>query len=121
MRIISQDGTMDVPYESSFVYINGRYPKAIYVQTIGDEEQTGFAEYSTPEKAKKAMEMLRNAYTGSVAIFQNVEPTNEVVKALKRQDTEIVCASIDNQPSEIKLENHQNFYFQFPKDDEVEV
>ena len=119
MRIISQDGMADVPYDCACVYINANYPKTIRAQAIGDDEHMLFAVYSTPEKAVKAMGMLRKAYTGSVAIFQNVEPTDAVIESLKRQDTEIVYASLDNQPSEIKLENHQNFYFQFPKDDEV--
>lgn len=121
MRIISQDGTMDTPYESCTVWIGGMNGTSIFVQNIGEDERVTYATYSTPEKAEKAMEMLRKAYTGSVAIFQNVEPTDEVVEALKRQDTEIVYAGLDNQPSEIKFENHQNFYFQFPKDDEVEA
>lgn len=64
--------------------------------------------------------MLRSAYTGSVVMFQNVEPTEEVKKSLERRNTEIICASIDNQPSEIKFENHQNFYFQFPAEEELE-
>lgn len=119
MRIISQDGKYDTPYEMARIWtceLAGSY------QILGNmpaDEVIAIATYTSKEKADKAMEMLRKAYTGSVAIFQNVEPTNEVVKALKRQDTEIVYAELDNQPSEIKLENHQNFYFQFPKDDEV--
>lgn len=120
MRIISQDGTMDTPYESCTVWIGGMNGTSIFAQNIGEDGSVTYATYSTPEKAGKAMKMMRKAYTGSVAIFQNVEPTNEVVKALKRQDTEIAYAELDNQPSEIKLENHQNFYFQFPKDEELE-
>ena len=120
VRIISQDGTMDVPYEMVVIQ---RYRNAIYFLNRNLAGAEGIdiklAEYSTEEKAIKAMEMFRKAYTGSVAIFQNVEPTDKVVEALKRQDTEIVYASFDSQPSEIKFENHQNFYFQFPKDDEV--
>lgn len=100
MRIISQDGTIDVPYESSFVYINGRYPKAIYVQTIGDEEQTRFAEYSTPEKAEKAMEELKYAYLSHNHLkFDKKVPENVSPNIL-----EGVFGA-----------------FQFPKDDEVEV
>ena len=121
MRIISQDGTIDIPYENCSVYINRLNEKEICAQCLGDESNFfSAALYSTPEKAEKAMEMLRKAYTGSVAIFQNVEPTDEVKEMLKRQATEIVYAGLDNQPSEIKFENHQNFYFQFPKDEELE-
>lgn len=120
MRIISQDGTMDTPYESCTVWIGGMNgTSTLFAQNIGEDGRVTYAIYSTPEKAEKAMEMLRKAYTGSVAIFQNVEPTDKVKEAFKRQAIEIVYASLDSQPSEIKFENHQNFYFQFPKDDEV--
>lgn len=123
MRVISQDGAKDFPYDNAWVSvyegcINGR----VYVrmQICGYDDSVDVAEYSTKEKAKKAMEMLRSAYTGSVVMFQNVEPTEEVKKSLERRNTEIICASIDNQPSEIKFENHQNFYFQFPTEEELE-
>ena len=123
MRIISQDGTMDVPYEMVVIQ---RFEEEIYFlnrNLTGVEDfisDIRLAKYSTEAKAIKAMKMFRKAYTGSVAIYQNVEPTDKVVEALKRQDTEIAYAELDNQPSEIKLENHQNFYFQFPKDEELE-
>lgn len=119
MRVISQDGRLDFPYEMSIMWSGDNGD--ILLQAVGEvgEYQT-FAKYSTKEKAKKAMEMLRSAYTGSVVTFQNVEPTEEVKKSLERRNTEIICASIDNQPSEIKFENHQNFYFQFPAEEELE-
>lgn len=121
MRIISQDGTVDIPYENCSVYISRFNENEIYAQWLGDE--TNFfsvAIYSTPEKAEKAMEMLRKAYTGSVAIFQNVESTDELKEMLKRRETEVVYAILDNHPQEIKFENHQNFYFQFPAEEELE-
>lgn len=64
MRVISQDGTMDFPYENSIVFIDTMAKDAVFVrmQAIGDDEVSIMAEYSTEEKAKKAMEMLRDAY-----------------------------------------------------------
>lgn len=64
MRVISQDGTMDFPYENSIVFIDTRSKDAVFVrmQAIGDDEVSIMAEYSTEEKAKKAMEELRYAY-----------------------------------------------------------
>ena len=61
MRIISQDGTIDIPYEMSIVWCEDS--GAVLLQPIGEtgEYQT-FAKYSTEEKAKKAMEELRYAY-----------------------------------------------------------
>ena len=123
MRVISQDGTIDVPYEQVIIQ---RFKSRIYflnknstgVEPLTDDMQ--IAEYSTEEKAKKAMEMLRIAYTGSIAMFQNVEPTEEVNEVFKKCNTQVIYASLDNQPSEIKFENHQNFYFQFPTEEELE-
>lgn len=125
MRVISQDGTIDVPYEiSSFSMAVGKYDgveyAAIYCYNSSTAAGTKMAEYNSKEKAKKAMEMLRIAYTGSIAMFQNVEPTEEVNEVFKKCNTQVIYASLDNQPSEIKFENHQNFYFQFPTEEELE-
>lgn len=78
MRVISQDGTIDVPYEQVVIQ---RFNRVIYFlnknltgveSVINDMEM---ASYSTEEKAKKAMEMLRNKYmeytsTNYLKIFQ---------------------------------------------------
>lgn len=123
MRVISQDGTIDVPYEQVVIQ---RFNRVIYFlnkNLTGVESVTNdmeMASYSTEEKAKKAMEMLRIAYTGSIAMFQNVEPTEEVNEVFKKCNTQVIYASLDNQSSEIKFENHQNFYFQFPTEEELE-
>ena len=122
MRVISQDGTMDFPYENSIVFIDTRAKDAVFVrmQAIGDDEASIMADYSTEEKAKKAMEMLRKAYVGNIVMFQNVEPTDELKEMLKIHGIEAIYAILDNQPQEIKFENHQNFYFQFPTEEELE-
>ena len=61
MRVISQDGTIDMPYEMSIVWCEDS--GAVLLQPIGEawEYQT-FAKYSTEEKAKKTMEELRYSY-----------------------------------------------------------
>lgn len=65
MRVISQDGTIDIPYEMVVIQ---RFQEKIYflnknltgVERLIDDMQ--LAEYSTVEKAEKAMEMLREKY-----------------------------------------------------------
>ena len=69
MRIVSQDGTIDVPYDLAALSI-GILPSnknsTIYVRSkLLDEKPCVFADYSTKDKALKAMEMLRDAYTSS--------------------------------------------------------
>lgn len=123
MRVISQDGTIDIPYEEVIIQ---RFESRIYflnknltgVEPLTDDMQ--IAEYSTEEKAKKAMEMLRKAYVGRIVMFQNVEPTDELKEMPKIHGIEAIYAILDNQPQEIKFENHQNFYFQFPTEEELE-
>ena len=65
MRVISQDGTIDIPYEMVVIQ---KFRNAVYFlnrNLAGVENQVRdieLAKYSTEEKAKKAMEMLRDAY-----------------------------------------------------------
>ena len=65
MRVISQDGTIDMPYEMVVVK---RFGKAVYFlnrNLTGAENwvrDIELAKYSTEEKANKAMEELRYAY-----------------------------------------------------------
>lgn len=57
MRVISQDGTMDMPYEMSIMWSedNG----AILLQAVGEVgEYQSFAKYSTEEKPRKLWKCL---------------------------------------------------------------
>ena len=123
MRVISQDGTIDIPYDSVIIHRFGREIYFLNKNLTGVEHlvsDINIATYSTEEKAKKAIEMLRKAYVGNIVMFQNVEPTDELKEMLKIHGIETIYAILDNQPQEIKFENHQNFYFQFPTEEELE-
>ena len=64
MRVISQDGTIDVPYELTSIQLVSKttiVAQGSYFGSGNDNFAT-IAEYSTEEKAKKAMEELRYAY-----------------------------------------------------------
>lgn len=60
MRLISQNGEFDVPYEIAVLSRTGNIIRA-YVPIVG-EKGTVMARYSTNEKAKKVMEMICNVY-----------------------------------------------------------
>ena len=65
MRVISQDGTIDIPYDSVIIQRFGREIYFLNKNLIGVEQLVSdmdIATYSTEEKAKKAMEELRYAY-----------------------------------------------------------
>lgn len=109
MRVISQDGTIDIPYEDVIIQ---RFESGIYflnknltgVEQFNDDMQ--IAEYSTEEKAKKAMEMLRISYGNNEFYHHtsNSEHFTEFTKAL----------------SEEMFKEATSEYFQFPAEEELE-
>ena len=76
------------------------------------------AKYSTEEKAKKAMEMLRDAYIGMPIVMQNVDISEGVMKEFERLKKCGIVVQTENQPS--KIECISNAIFQFPKEEELE-
>lgn len=123
MRVISQDGTIDVPYDYfSLSVASGKYEDVevayIYCHNLSSPNGTKLAEYSTEAKAIKAMEMLREAYIGMPIVMQNVDISDDVkeFEGLKKCG---VMVRAENQPSKVDFIN--NAVFQFPQDDEIEV
>ena len=118
MRVISQDGTIDIPYEEVIIQ---RFESRIYflnknltgVEPLTDDMQ--IAEYSKEEKAKKAMEMLRDAYIGMPIVMQNVDVSEDVSRELKKCG---IVVQTENQPS--KIECISNAIFQFPTEEDLE-
>ena len=65
MRILSQDGLTDIPYEQCgfIVFFNELFSGNWDINAnIGGNKSYKMAEYSTEEKARKAMEMLHEVY-----------------------------------------------------------
>ena len=102
MRIISQSGRIDIPYEMAVVYVE--YESII--AKVGDERYE-MGNYSTEEKAVKAMEMLMERHTDNVFCREDIQYKAEM---LLDDGLQIVREMM------MKCE-----YFRFPKDDEVEV
>ena len=96
MRIISQDGTIDVTYENADLERKGTI---ISVWTL-DNVYGSFASYSTEEKAIKAMEMCREKYLSRMELDGGYDIVNK-------------CYVQPNYWVLPKL-------FQFPKEEEVE-
>ena len=109
MRVISQDGTIDIPYDSVIIQRFGREIYFLNKNLIGVEQLVSdmdIATYSTEEKAKKAMEMLRIAYGNNEFYHHtaNSEHFTEFTKAL----------------SEEMFKKATSEYFQFPTEEELE-
>lgn len=109
MRVISQDGTLDMPYEEVIIQ---RFQRDIYFlnkNLVGVEQLVSdmvIAKYSTEEKAKKAMEMLRIAYENNEFYHHT---------ANSKYFTE-VCQALSNE----MFKKSTTEYFQFPAEEELE-
>ena len=114
MRIISQNGAIDIPYEVAVVYVE--YESII--AKVGDERYA-MGNYSTEEKAFKAMKMLIDTYTGMPIVMQNVDVSEDMAKEFERLKKCGIMVRTKNQPSKVDFIN--NAVFQFPQDDEIEV
>ena len=113
MRVISQNGNVDLPYEQTQILRSNEYVMA----KIGEKEYT-MAKYSNMNKAYKAMEMLRNAYIGIPVFIQNIDIDESALELLKKWKTQgIIVATKNNEPSKAEVLNCR--IFRFPKDYEV--
>ena len=128
MRVISQDGRIDIPYDYFSLSmscakiasgkVEDRNVFSIVCHNLSSPNGTKLAEYSTEEKAKKAMEMLREAYTGMPIVMQNVDITDDMAKEFERLKKCGIMVQTENQPS--KIECIRNAIFQFPTEEELE-
>ena len=124
MRVSSQDGTIDVPYDYfSLSLASGKYEDVevayIYCHNLSSPNGTKLAEYSTKAKAIKAMEMVRETYIGMPLGMQNVDISEDLEKEFERLKKCGIMVQTKNQPSKVDFIN--NAVFQFPQDDEIEV
>ena len=117
MRVISQNGRIDIPYDYFSLSmswakiasgkVEDRNVFSIVCHNLSSPNGTKLAEYSTEEKAKKAMEMLRERHTDNVFCREDIQYKAEI---MLDEGLDIVREMM------MKCE-----YFRFPKDDEVEV
>ena len=111
MRVISQNGKFDLPYENLAIFVE-------YENVIArfENERYLLGQYSSEAKAIKAMEMLRETYAGMPIMMQNVELTVDEIKAIERIKESSIIVRLVDEPS--KVECFNNIIFQFPKDDD---
>lgn len=108
MRILSQTGIVDLPYERIGISRNDTEIVATPIADSNPQERYWtLAEYSTEEKARKAMEMLRVSFENYdwIKSTGNSEELKQVARTLNHDEFKKMTSS----------------YFQFPSDDEVEV
>jgi hypothetical protein len=102
MRVISQHGNVDLPYEQIVVCHAMENVTALH-----NEKEYVLGRYSSQEKAYKAMEMLREQY-GLLSFMKLIAGTTNYESFIRRfTEDDFIKATTE--------------YFQFPQDDEIEV
>ena len=114
MRVISQRGNVDLPYEQIVVR-----SEMEYVMAVHKEKEYVLGKYSSEDKAVNAMEMLRETYAGMPIVMQNVDVSEYMAKEFEILKKCGVIVRAENQQS--KVDFISNAIFQFPQDDEIEV
>lgn len=108
MRILSQDGRTDFPYERVCLEVSDSGKIFAQGDIWGAEDNyIEAARYSTEAKARKAMEMLRVSFENYdwIKSTGNSEELKQVARMFNHDEFKKMTSS----------------YFQFPADDEVEV
>lgn len=113
MRIISQTGRTDIPYEDfvfSILNSGGNYG-IVAVKNVAEPPEifmnSLIAAYSTETKAIKAMEMLKEHY-GLLSFMKLIAGTTKYESFINRfTEDDFIKATTE--------------YFQFPQNDEIEV
>ena len=121
MRVISQKGMpviTDIPYEKVAVSQSMIEPNKIVAWDVaaGENNIIFMAQYSTQEKAEKAMQMLHEAYTGAPLIIKNIEVPDDFAEKLKDLRNGII--TIIDREDNVRIEP-MNIVFRFPQEDEI--
>lgn len=110
MRIVSQDGMFDVPYERVVIRMLEN-PFNVVISALFEREDymndivMGY--YSTKGKALKVMKMMREAYNKRSLMEMTYSDGNlsKLSRTVGKEELADICSNV----------------FQFPKDDEIEV
>ena len=112
MRVISQNGKLDFPYENIVVEIMD----SVIVAYTPMTNPLRMAQYKSQDKAEKAMQMLHEAYTGAPLIIENIEVPDDFVEKLKALRNGII--TIIDREDNVRIEP-MNIVFRFPSEDEI--
>lgn len=118
MRIISQNGEVDLPYEMTTLFAYDNRIEAVFSGSIQKSPYV-MAIYENKEKCQKAMKMLHNTYTGlffAKKMEMDAESMNEMYKTAASKGFGIIATHADSSEMEFKP---ANIVFRFPEDDEV--
>lgn len=118
MRILSQRGRnyFDLPYEKCVIWLQDSIVK---ISPLGEPDSNYiFAVYSTEEKALKAMEMLHEAYTGTI-LMKNVEMSDEEKEQIQKSLSNGHWLTPMTRTEDIAKIEPPNIVWRFPQEDEL--
>lgn len=114
MRVISQEGFcyQDIPYEHSAFYMS---TSGTHIYANCNGIVYSLAEYSTADKAEKAMQKLHECYT-SVLLIRNVSMDEDAAEKFKSMTTGFIC--VNSREDDVRIEP-MHMVFRFPQEDEI--
>lgn len=114
MRVISQKGFcyQDIPYEHSAFYTS---TSGTHIYANCNGIVYSLAEYSTADKAEKAMQKLHECYTG-VILLRNVGFPDDAAEQLKSMKSGFIC--VNGRGDNVRIEP-MHMVFRFPQEDEI--
>lgn len=109
MRIVSQDARSDLAYEETTLQLFNNWEIIAYALTdLSNDGYIPMANYSTEEKAIKAMEMCREKYS-------QCEFNKLVIPKTDENLAKVSISLTGNAVNQIA----EKYVFQFPKDEEI--
>jgi len=115
MRIISQDGKTELPYEQVGLKMRSMGNPTIIAVSLNNKEQFWeMAYYSTEEKAKQAMDLLWNAYTFALLPLDTKLDNDDTAEQADNIKKYCYGATINKTLPMVAC-------FQFPQDNELEA
>lgn len=108
----------DIPYEKVAISQSMIEPNKIVAWDFfgGEDNIILMAEYSTPEKAEKAMQMLHEAYTGAPLIMNNAVFPEGFDEQLKNMKSGII--TVHDREDNMRIEP-MNIVFRLPQEEEI--
>lgn len=121
MRVISQSGMVDVPYENVAITVDKSNEYLIHGHTAYEDKACLLAKYSSEQHALKALAMLHNAYVGIVKGL-NVDisaDTAEKIQEMMKTGYGMLIAKENYNGDRLEF-YPMNTVFRFPADEELE-
>lgn len=113
MRLISQDGCADIPYEQFTIMLDANANYRV-ILAVSDKMEIAMASYSTSAKALDALKQMREAYKSVVIMVNDAdkETLNKMYDMIKNNHS-FVLAGKSSAIEKVAA------CFRFPQDEEV--